>query len=92
MPVIRIKLEEDLIEEMDRIIKEGWYISRAEFIRDAIRHLICRVRKDEIKKCSNGPNITKNKGEDTDISEETEALIEKSIKKNRKLLEELAKY
>jgi len=43
------KLTPKLLEELENIIKEGWYIDRSEAIRDAVRKLIIerRLSKDE---------------------------------------------
>ena len=43
------KLTPKLLEELENIIKEGWYTDRSEAIRDAVRKLIMerRLSKDE---------------------------------------------
>jgi metal-responsive CopG/Arc/MetJ family transcriptional regulator len=43
------KLTPKLLEELENIIKEGWYIDRSEAIRDAVRKLIIerKLSKDE---------------------------------------------
>ena len=43
------KLTPKLLEELENVIKEGWYTDRSEAIRDAVRKLIMerRLSKDE---------------------------------------------
>ena len=43
------KLTPKLLEELENIIKEGWYTDRSEAIRDAVRKLIMerRLLKEE---------------------------------------------
>jgi len=43
------KLTPKLLEELENIVKEGWYTGRSEAIRDAVRKLIMerRLSKDE---------------------------------------------
>lgn len=43
------KLTPKLLEELENIIKEGWYTDRSEAIRDAVRKLIAgrRLSKEE---------------------------------------------
>ena len=43
------KLTPKLLEELENIIKEGWYTDRSEAIRDAVRKLIVerRLSKEE---------------------------------------------
>jgi metal-responsive CopG/Arc/MetJ family transcriptional regulator len=43
------KLTPKLLEELENIVKEGWYTDRSEAIRDAVRKLIIerRLSKEE---------------------------------------------
>jgi Arc/MetJ-type ribon-helix-helix transcriptional regulator len=43
------KLTPKLLEELENLIKEGWYTDRSEAIRDAVRKLIMerRLSKEE---------------------------------------------
>ena len=43
------KLTPKLLEELENIVKEGWYTDRSEAIRDAVRKLIMekRLSKEE---------------------------------------------
>ena len=44
MEAMTIKITPKLIHEIDHLIDEGWYSSRSEAVRDAIRALIERKR------------------------------------------------
>jgi hypothetical protein len=55
--VIPTKLTHRLVDEIDELVKEGWYANRSELVRDAIRELIRKLKlqrleaaiKDDIK-------------------------------------------
>lgn len=49
MDAIPAKLTPKLIEEMDELIREGWYANRSELIRDAVREAIRRARSQRIE-------------------------------------------
>jgi metal-responsive CopG/Arc/MetJ family transcriptional regulator len=44
-----VQLTPKLLEELENIIKEGWYTDRSEAIRDAVRKLVMerRLSKEE---------------------------------------------
>ncbi|MCK4734921.1 MAG: ribbon-helix-helix protein, CopG family [Methanophagales archaeon] len=44
MEIIQAKLTPKLLEEVEKLIKEGLYADRDEAIRDAIRRLIREIR------------------------------------------------
>lgn len=44
METIQAKLTPKLLEEVEKLIKEGLYVDRDEAIRDAIRRLIREIR------------------------------------------------
>ncbi len=44
MEIIQTKLTPKLLEEVEKLIKEGLYADRDEAIRDAIRRLIREIR------------------------------------------------
>lgn len=44
MEVIQAKLTQKLLEEVEKLIKEGLYVDRDEAIRDAIRRLIREIK------------------------------------------------
>src|SRR5579871_6883288 len=49
MDAIPAKLPARLIEEMDQLIREGWYANRSELIRDAVRETIRRTRVQRLE-------------------------------------------
>lgn len=49
METIPAKITERLSLEMDEIINEGWYASRSEFIRDAVRDKIKSVKMEMLE-------------------------------------------
>lgn len=49
MDPISAKITPRLIEEMDELIREGWYANRSELIRDAVRETIRRTRVQRLE-------------------------------------------
>ncbi len=49
MKAIPAKLTPRLLEEIDEIIKEGWYANRSELIRDAIREMIQKMKAERME-------------------------------------------
>ena len=49
MEAIPAKITPRLINEMDEIIKEGWYANRSELIRDAIRETVKRLKAERLE-------------------------------------------
>ncbi len=49
MDSIPAKITPRLVEEMDEVIKEGWYANRSELIRDAIRELIRKTKTERLE-------------------------------------------
>jgi len=49
MEAIPTKITPKLVQEMDDIIKEGWYANRSELIRDAIREMIRRLKSQRLE-------------------------------------------
>ena len=47
METIPAKITKRLVVEMDKLIEDGWYANRSEFIRDAIRGTI---KKNKIER------------------------------------------
>lgn len=47
METIPAKITKKLVAEMDKLIEDGWYANRSEFIRDAIRNTI---KKNKIER------------------------------------------
>lgn len=48
MDTVPAKLTHRLIDEIDQLIKEGWYANRSELIRDAVREAIRRARSERL--------------------------------------------
>lgn len=49
MEVIPTKLTKRLELEMDAIIQEGWYANRSEFIRDAVREMVRKMKAERLE-------------------------------------------
>ncbi len=49
MEAIPAKITPRLLEEMDEIIKEGWYANRSEFIRDAVRETVKKMKAERLE-------------------------------------------
>tara|TARA_Y100000034_G_scaffold122197_1_gene167366 strand:+ start:474 stop:668 length:195 start_codon:yes stop_codon:yes gene_type:complete len=49
MKGISAKMTSRLLDEMDEIIEEGWYANRSEFIRDAVRDSIKRLKVQRLE-------------------------------------------
>jgi putative addiction module CopG family antidote len=50
MEAMTIKITHRLMQEIDSLIEEGWYSSRSEAVRDAVRELVERRRYQDLKK------------------------------------------
>jgi len=48
METICLKMEKELVEEIDKTLKENRYSTRTEFIRDAVRHKLSQIEKELI--------------------------------------------
>jgi len=48
MESITIKMEKELVNEIDSKLKENRYSTRTEFIRDAVRHKLSQMEKETI--------------------------------------------
>jgi len=49
MESVPTKMTKRLLEELDRLVEEGWYASRSEAIRDAVRELVERRKLDRLE-------------------------------------------
>lgn len=49
METVNAKLTKKLIFEADELIKEGWYANKSEFIRDAVRALIKKLKAERLE-------------------------------------------
>jgi len=50
MDTVPAKLTPRLVEEMDELVREGWYANRSELIRDAVREAIRRARAQRLER------------------------------------------
>lgn len=50
MENMTVKITPKLISELDNLIQEGWYSSRSEAIRDAVRELVDKRRYAKMRK------------------------------------------
>ena len=50
MEVISLKMEDELLHEIDRTLAKHRYSTRTEFIRDAIREKLSDLEKDDVLK------------------------------------------
>lgn len=50
METLPAKVTPKLLEEIDDLVEEGWYSSRSEAVRDAIRQLVQKQKKERIEK------------------------------------------
>ena len=49
MEAIPAKITPRLVQEIDDIIKEGWYANRSEFIRDALRTMVRKLKAQRLE-------------------------------------------
>ncbi len=49
MEAVPAKITPRILEEMDEIIHEGWYANRSEFIRDALREMIRKLKAQRLE-------------------------------------------
>lgn len=53
METMQIRINEQLIKEMDKVVKSGFYANRADVIRDAVRRFIFELQIGTINKKTN---------------------------------------
>ncbi|KXB03670.1 hypothetical protein AKJ45_00975 [candidate division MSBL1 archaeon SCGC-AAA261F19] len=49
MKSVPAKMTKKLLGELDELVEEGWYASRSEAVRDAVRELIERRKLDRLE-------------------------------------------
>jgi Arc/MetJ-type ribon-helix-helix transcriptional regulator len=61
MRIVTVKLPEQILEEIDRLVDEGRYANRSDFIRMAVREMLNKEYEKkpraEPKKNKNGVNV-----------------------------------
>ncbi len=50
MKTLPAKVTPKLLEEIDELVEDGWYSSRSEAVRDAIRQLVRKQKIEKIEK------------------------------------------
>ena len=84
MEAISLKLEENLLKEIDNNLARHRYSTRTEFIRDAIRSKLSELEKENLlKQLPLLRGISKRKTTDEQLHEVREGLMEKYEKKFR---------
>lgn len=48
MNVVPAKMTEKLEQEMELLVKEGWYANKSEVIRDAVRELVRKMKAERM--------------------------------------------
>ena len=49
METIPAKVTPKLVNEIDELVKEGWYANRSEAIRDAVRDLVKKMKAERLE-------------------------------------------
>ncbi|HIH09535.1 MAG TPA: ribbon-helix-helix protein, CopG family [Candidatus Diapherotrites archaeon] len=49
MDVIPAKVTPKLVQEIDSLVEDGWYASRSEVIRDAVRELVKKMKAEKLE-------------------------------------------
>ena len=49
METVPAKLTKRIVDEMEGLIKEGWYANKSELIRDAVRDLIKKQKVTQLE-------------------------------------------
>jgi len=53
METMQIRINEQLVKELDRVVKSGFYANRADVIRDAVRRFIWQREIGSVKNTGN---------------------------------------
>lgn len=48
METVPTKLTRKLVTDIEEIIQEGWYANKSEFVRDAVRELIKKLKSERL--------------------------------------------
>ncbi len=68
MEIVSLKLEKNMLDEIDRKLISNRYATRTEFMRDAIRHKLSELEKEEIlSKFAKLRGISKRKTTDKEL-------------------------
>ena len=81
MEAISLKLEDELLKEIDSILKKHRYSTRTEFIRDAIREKLSELEKEDLlKHVSKIRGYSKRRTTDEDLHRSREKLASEYVK------------
>lgn len=76
MEALNIKIEKNLLKEIDTNLARNRYSTRSEFVRDAIREKLSDLEKEElIKKVASLQGISKHKTTDKDLHKAREKVF-----------------
>ncbi len=82
METISLKMEETLLQEIDRKLQSNRYSTRTEFIRDAIRDKLSDLDKEEVlRRIASLQGSSKKKTSDEDLHRAGEKAFEMLEKK-----------
>jgi Arc/MetJ-type ribon-helix-helix transcriptional regulator len=80
METITLKMEKEMVKEIDSKLKENRYSTRTEFIRDAVRHKLSQMEKELIfKRLEQAKGSLKGKAKSNMSDEEAGELAFKEI-------------
>lgn len=49
MEMVPTKMTPRLVQEMDELVKEGWYANKSELMRDAVRQMIKKLKAQRLE-------------------------------------------
>ncbi len=82
MEALNIKIEKKLLNEIDNVSKKYRYSTRTEFVRDAIRHKLSELEKEELlKSVSKLQGISKHRTTDEQLHKAGEQVFNELEKK-----------
>ncbi len=77
MEIVSLKLENNLLKEIDHTLVRNRYATRTEFIRDAIREKLSDLEKDQLlKEIARLRGISKKKTTDQELHQAREKAFE----------------
>lgn len=83
MEIVSLKLEKNMLDEIDRKLISNRYATRTEFMRDAIRHKLSELEKEELMRhVAKVKGISKRKTTDKQLHEAGEKVFEFLRSKN----------
>lgn len=49
LQMVPTKMTKRILTEMEELIKQGWYVNKSEFIRDAVRELVKKLKVAQLE-------------------------------------------